>query len=98
MHFNSIEEVVADDHFQAWFYRTHEKKAKEWEHWLLEHQEYVLMVQQAIAVLKELSATENEIPNSQLDEAYMKLQKTLDQKALIPMEPEKKSWLKWWKR
>ena len=52
MHFNSAEEVMANEFFLAWYYRTDEQKAKEWEFFLLDHQQYVSLVEESITCLK----------------------------------------------
>ena len=92
MNFNSIEEIIADERFLAWYYKTDEEKAKEWTHSLLIHQHNVPLVEQSIIWLKEQQMQEKNVPAAQVENAYQNLQSALDSASVIEMQPGKKRW------
>lgn len=92
MHFNSIEEVIADELFLAWYFKSNDEKAQEWEHWLLQHQDYVPLIKQSIALLNELDLQEAEVSTTQVEAAYQKLQYNLDAAPVVEMKPKNKRW------
>src|SRR5215213_4704841 len=92
MHFESIEEVIADDLFLAWYFKTDEAKAKEWTNLLLMHQHYVPLVEQAITWMNDLGMKEKELPAGQIETAYQKLKTSLDSAPVIEMRPKRKRW------
>jgi ferric-dicitrate binding protein FerR (iron transport regulator) len=92
MHFNSIEEVIANDHFRAWYFKNDESKAKEWENWLLLNQQYILLVEESIALMNELNIREKELAPEQTLAAFQKLQVALEAAPLIEIRPQRKRW------
>lgn len=93
MHFNSIEEVIANDHFQAWYFKKDEAKAREWEEWLLENQPYVPLVKESIGLLNDLSIEEKAPLPEAVDGAYQKLQNALDAAPIVEIKPKR---FRWW--
>lgn len=89
--FNSVEEIISHDIFLAWYFRKDEKKSKDWEHWLLEHQEYVILTRQAIELMKAINFKESEVPQEQTERAFSKLKESLSRL------PEPRTEKKWWK-
>lgn len=89
--FNSVEDIITHDIFLAWFYRTDERKSKDWEHWLLEHKQYVVLTRQAIEFMKEINFKESDVPQEQTEIAFSKLKESLGNL------PEPKGNKKWWK-
>ena len=92
MHFNSIEEVIADELFLAWYFKTDEAKVKEWTNWLVMHQQYVPLVEQSIKWLNEQQLREKNVPAEQVETAYLNLQTALDSAPVIEMAPKKRRW------
>jgi ferric-dicitrate binding protein FerR (iron transport regulator) len=93
LHFNSAEEVMANEFFLAWYYRTDEQKAKEWEFFLLDHQQYVSLVEESITCLKTIELQEKEVPADQVETAFLRLQNELDKAPVIELRPKK---MRWW--
>lgn len=83
---------MADELFQAWYFRGDETKAKTWELWLLENQQYVPLVEEAIHFLKATALQEKEISEDQIQLAYTKLQSSLDSARVVEMKPSGKRW------
>lgn len=92
MHFNSIEEVLANDYFRAWYFKKDADKAKEWENWLLVNQEYVPLVEESVALMKNLTIHEREVLPVQTEAAFQKLQAALDVAPVIQMKPSRRRW------
>ena len=92
MNFNSIEEIIADERFLAWYYKTDDIRAKEWTHGLLMNQHHVPLVEQSIVWLKEQEMQEKNVPVAQIETAYQNLQAALDAAPVIEMQPKKKRW------
>jgi transmembrane sensor len=90
--FNSIEEVIANEFFLAWYFKKDELKAKEWEHWLLDHPEYASLIQESILWLKEHYIIEKELDTQKVEEAYLKLDKALDAAPVVVMRPKRRNW------
>jgi len=89
--FNSIEEVIANENFQAWFYRQDEEKAMLWEHWLLQHPGSAPLVEQSIAFLKASRLEDSPVADKQVDAAYDRLQTALDAAPVVSMRRRR-----WW--
>lgn len=89
-HFNSAEEVIADELFLAWYFRTDETKSKAWEVRLLENQRYIPLVEEAIQFLKSTYVQENAMSQEQVELAHSQLQSSLDSAKLIEMKPKRK--------
>lgn len=92
MHFNSIEDIIADELFQAWYFTTDNTKAEAWELWLLQNQQQVSLVQEAIQFLKSTQLQEKELPREQIDLAHKKLRSSLNEAKVIEMKSQKRRW------
>jgi transmembrane sensor len=92
-HFESIEEVIADEQFQAWYFRSNSFHEKMWEQWLLKNPDYVPLVQEAIQYLKDIQLEEKEVPLMQTEEAHQRLMENLDSSAVVEMHQTK---IRWW--
>ena len=71
--FNTIEDVIVDDRFLAWYSQNDAIKAKEWELLLSQNEELAPLVQQSIDWLNTSELPEMEIPFEQVDHAHAKL-------------------------
>ena len=91
-YFNSIEEVIADEQFQAWYYKNDDLKAKKWTLWLKEHPEYSSLVNETIAVMHDMQMTEKEVPNEQSEIAWLKLQTAIQNEPTVILR-KRKAWL-----
>ncbi|MGZ5190808.1 MAG: FecR family protein [Flavisolibacter sp.] len=92
MNFYTIEEIIADERFLAWYYKTDEIKAKEWTHELLMHQHNAPLVEQSIIWLNEQQMQEKNVPAAQIETAFQNFQSSLDTASVIEMQPGKKRW------
>jgi transmembrane sensor len=93
MHFNSTEEVIANDHFQAWYFKNNEAKAREWEEWLLENQSYVPLVKESIGLMNDLKIEEKTPLPEEVEAAHQKLQNALDASPVVEIKPKR---FRWW--
>ena len=91
--FNSIEDVIADEFFLAWYFRQDEMKAKEWEHWLLTHPDSVPLVEKSIAWLKDNYRAEAAPALAATDAAWQKLDLALDAAPIVRMAPARRRWI-----
>lgn len=89
-HFNSAEDVIADELFLAWYFKTDELKAKAWELWVLENQRCIPFVEEAVHFLKSTHVQESEISQQQVELAHSKLQSSLDTATVIEMKHGRK--------
>jgi transmembrane sensor len=90
--FNSIEEVIADDHFCAWYFKTDPAKAKEWEEWLGQHPQYTALVQEATAWLSELTIGEKELPAAHVEQAHDRLMHELKKAPVVELKSSRRRW------
>lgn len=82
-HFNSIEEIIADERFLAWYFKTDEILAKEWKRWLSMHPESSLLVAESIAYLGEFHLQEKSVPEAKINIAFERLTASLQTKAPV---------------
>src|SRR5215207_10703168 len=92
MHFTSAEEVITNEFFLAWFYRNDEQKAREWEHFLLDHPDYLPLVEESITWLKEHDLEEMELPAEKVDAAFQRLQACLESTPVVALRPKRSRW------
>ncbi|MGN6164835.1 MAG: FecR family protein [Flavisolibacter sp.] len=92
LQFNSVEEVIADNYFRAWYFKNDESKARQWELWLLQNEQYVPMVQQGISLMNDMNIREKNVSPDQVQEAYQKLERFLNAAPVVEMKPRKNRW------
>jgi len=91
--FNSIEDVIADDHFLAWYFQDDMLKAKQWEEWLKANPMSEPLVHDSINWLNTYQLSEKEISSNQVEAAHHKLMAKLSEAPLVEMKPRKFRWL-----
>jgi len=91
--FNSIEEVIADEHFLAWRFNTDSNKAKEWENWLSQHQQYHSLVEESIAWLNQNYLKEKEISSEQIEQAHQRLMTSINKAPVVQMNRKSRWWM-----
>ncbi|MGZ3938542.1 MAG: FecR family protein [Flavisolibacter sp.] len=84
--FNTIEDVIADDHFFAWYSQNDLVKANEWEGWLSLNPQFAPLVQLSIDWLNGSKLAENEPSIQQVEEAHQKLISSLNRRRIVPMK------------
>ncbi len=92
MQFNSIEEVIANNHFQAWYFKNDETKAREWEEWLLENQQHIQLVKESIGLMNDLNIEEKTPLPEDVEAAHQKLQNALDAAPVVEIKPKRSRW------
>jgi ferric-dicitrate binding protein FerR (iron transport regulator) len=89
---NTIEDVIADEHFLAWYFQDDNNKAKQWEEWLSQNPQITPLVQQSIDWLNAYRITEKEISSDQIEAAHQKLMSSLTDAPVIGMKPRRSRW------
>ncbi|HLZ89943.1 MAG TPA: FecR domain-containing protein [Puia sp.] len=59
------EDLLADESFLSWYFKSGAKDQKDWDRWMAEHPEREKLVQQAVALLETVRVREAEIPVQQ---------------------------------
>ena len=90
---NSIEEIIADEHFLAWYFQDDMFKAKQWEEWLKANPTSQPLVHDSIDWLNTHQLSEKEISSNQIEAAHLKLMAKLSEAPLVEMKPRKFRWL-----
>jgi len=92
LHFNSVDEVITDTYFRAWYFKNDDGKANEWEIWLLQNQQYVPLVREGISLMNDINIREQNISPDQVEKAYQKLQQSLDTTPVVEMKHRRSRW------
>ncbi|MBO9633447.1 MAG: FecR domain-containing protein [Chitinophagaceae bacterium] len=71
--FSNIEDIIADEQFQAWYFRTDGTNRNEWERWMAENPQQAALVAEAKEYLDQLVITEQPLPEAQLVKAEERL-------------------------
>ena len=85
--FNSVDEVLADESFLAWYNRTSEEKVTAWNNWLASNPEQQPLIDDAIATMSYLDIKPNHVSNDQLESAYQRLNTLLNKKTVESTTP-----------
>jgi transmembrane sensor len=89
---NSAEEIIANEVFQAWYYKRNKEKANEWEQWLNAHPAYYELHAEAVTLMKAIILSESDISIEQREDAYQKLMHAIDPVPLVEMRPKQNKW------
>lgn len=92
-HFNLIDDVIADEDFQAWYFKSNVFKAKQWESWLSQNQQFNSLVQESIVWLNEYYMQEKEVASEQIETAYQKLSASLKTTPVVAVNQRKRWWV-----
>lgn len=88
----TVESIVSDERFLAWYFKTDEKKADEWRNWVLAHPEHEDLVKQSIAYLKSIHVPEKEVPSAQVEQAYKRFTERYADTPVVALKPKKSRW------
>src|SRR5437868_5047503 len=95
MHKNltTIEEMIAEEMFLAWFYRESSEKIQAFESWLAENPGRKTLAAEATNVMKNLSVAEAPVSSSRVESAYHRLNAKLEEleNDMAPVVPMKRS-------
>jgi transmembrane sensor len=94
--FQSAEEILTDELFQAWYFKTDPEKSKQWEEWLSQHPEQQEMVDGAVICMQDIIIQEREIPVTTVVAARERLMASLPQteSPVVDMRSRPRKW--WW--
>jgi ferric-dicitrate binding protein FerR (iron transport regulator) len=93
--FQSVEEVLTDELFQAWYFKTDAQKASAWEQWLKQHPSHQQLSNEAAACMQAIIIREHEIPATQVEASGQRLMNNLPGANVIQMAPaRRRNW--WW--
>jgi len=59
--FQNVEEMIADETFQAWYYRNNPIQVETWEKWMESNPGQSALVQQAVEWMNELKVKESPV-------------------------------------
>jgi len=76
--FSEPEDLLSDESFLAWYFKTGGKDNAHWDEWMAGHPERAHLVQQAIALLEATRRPEKAIPAGQVQRAEAALLRRLD--------------------
>lgn len=93
-HFTSIEDVISDDDFLAWYTNGTSEKALAWQQWLAENPSYQPLVDESIQYLNLIKLSDKPVSTAQVDAAHEKLMQSISAEA--PVVPMKSRRVKWW--
>jgi ferric-dicitrate binding protein FerR (iron transport regulator) len=71
--FSNIEDIIADEQFQAWYFRIDGKNRNEWESWMLENPQQAALVAEAKDYMDQMVLAEQPIAEAQLLKAEQRL-------------------------
>jgi len=93
--FQNVEEIIADETFQAWYYRNNPIQIETWEKWMEINPEQSELVQEAIVWMNELKVNESPVSEEQATSAYTRLTQRLDETggAKVRFMTRRKWWL-----
>ena len=96
--FVNAEEVLADEMFQNWFFKTNEEQVKAWETWMIANKHQQILVEEAISVMGQVSLRENAVPLSRVEMLYNKLNEKLNETDNVsaPVVPLARRRNRWW--
>ncbi|HWI90540.1 MAG TPA: FecR domain-containing protein [Flavisolibacter sp.] len=90
--FNTIEDVIADEHFLAWYFKEDKTKAGMWEEWLSQNPQKHTLVQESVELLNAIQLKEKEVSTGQTEIAHQRLMNNLNESKVIQMAPRKNRW------
>ena len=71
--FQSVEEVLTDEQFQAWYFKTDPEKAAEWEQWLNQDSAQKELVDAAVLCMQNIIIKEKKIHAGQVEASAQRL-------------------------
>lgn len=94
--FSTVEDIIADESFQAWYFRQEEAAVKHWEATLAADPALLLLVKEATAYMEALAVREQSVPAGQLQRAEQRLMQNLEQTSPARVISIKRSKPRWW--
>ncbi|TAE41766.1 MAG: DUF4974 domain-containing protein [Runella slithyformis] len=91
----TVEDLVADESFQAWVAQSNPTSVAFWQEWTHAHPEKAATVQEAVAWLRALQLRERTIPDFQLQRAEKRLLAAIENNYTIERPLHKRHWTRW---
>lgn len=91
-----MEEILTDELFQAWYFKTDPEKSKQWQDWLSQHPGQQEMVNAAVACMQDIVIKEHELPAATVTAARERLMASLSatEAPVVEMGTHRRKW--WW--
>lgn len=77
--FSNIEEIIADEQFLAWYFRSEDAGRQQWEQWMAANPHQASLVAEAKDYLDQLVIKEEAVPEAQVSNAERKLMTSIDE-------------------
>jgi ferric-dicitrate binding protein FerR (iron transport regulator) len=92
--FQSVEEILTDELFQAWYFKTDPEKFQQWQEWLSQNPGQQEMVNAATACMQDIVIHEREIPAATVSAARERLMASLQstQAPVVQMGTRRRKW------
>lgn len=71
--FVQVEDIIADEHFQHWYFKTHDEMMQDWERWMAAHPEMTVLIDEARLYMDNLSIVEKELQPGHEEQAAQRL-------------------------
>ena len=87
-HYIGVEDLLLDETFLSWYFRTDERCIQQWEAWMAADPQRRARARQAVAFLRSLTLEEKEISAEQITQSETRLLakiKEAEQRAVVPM-------------
>ena len=75
--FLNVEDIIADEHFQAWYFKSNDSQRKEWEVWMQLHPHQAALVAEATEYMDNLVIRERQVSENQVLAAEARLMGSL---------------------
>jgi transmembrane sensor len=76
--FNTIEDLLADESFMAWYLHTNEQHMHTWDEWMQACPKNRELAQKAISLLKRLHFKEKTLTNEEINEGVNRILNTIN--------------------
>lgn len=92
-----VEDIIADEHFQSWYFNASNEKPLQWEKWLQAHPEQMELVNEAKLYMDNLSIVEKEMAPHMAESAEQRLLASVraekeKEHPVVKMRPRKLWW------
>lgn len=100
--FLNVEDIIADERFQSWYFKANESQRNDWEVWMRDHPQQAALVAEAREYMDNLVIRERQIAENQVIAAEGRLMNTLaemEQAAVIPISvatSRRRLRTRWW--
>lgn len=94
-HFQQLEDVLSDETFLGWYFKTNDEQVKEWENWVAANPDQQPLVQQAVSWMDSLPKQEVTPSSTEIEAKLAQLHLRIED-ADVPVIPMRSSRRRWW--